>query len=824
MKRHSIPALILCAALMLSGCDADKPAETTPLTDEVTTPASETEPFYSEPINFEYEPSGDGLLLTRYVNEEIVVPETINGQPVKSFRGSAIQDINIKKLIVKARIESMPTLCECPLLTQVDLPSSLEFLTPGAFSMCKALEAVNIEPGGDFCSVDGAVYTADMKKLIFVPYAAGKEITIPEGVEVIGDCAMQYSEATSVKLPSTLKEIGQLAFASSELESVELNAGLKKIGGHAFEKAHIREIKLPEGLETIGRMAFYKTYLDSIYIPDSVTECGGDAFPYCGISAPAHLADTYWLSSNAKVSFRGDSLLDNAIRQGLARFDDNFIFKDITFDGFPELIDFGGSRWMSVYFYNTEKLIWEDSYYNNFSNTEELDGWVNREMWNILKAEYPPGYSFYAIPDEDFIGKVEFYRVNKTGKLLNRVGKLFYFEDGRGINQKSCLYPEDCTLLWELNEDAAREYFAPIGKYVGFDGPFRVEPNGELAESITADGEIITEMPYTLNKIPKSENVYINGKDILHGAKFEGVSYDYDNRTLILDNVTIEATDKVGISFSGIDYPRIKLIGDNRVVSENKRAIDSHETLTICGDGTLTVGSIAMLSTYFYGTSDLYVKENATLKEAYPGAFAESNINEIRLSDSCRMICGTEDEPSRGFRIQGLVIYDDAVCDINSSDYGIYVQDDLHARVRINICNNGRLNIVSAKDGIANNWAGGGELHIYGNAEVNINAGVAGIDIDYSYAAGTSGVVSLSGSPKLTIRSKQGCVRAYTFRVNGGTVDFASGEGFNAVAVKTEINGELEYQEGGYHTEATAVLKLKVKAPETEEEYYSYYY
>ncbi|MCR4779647.1 MAG: leucine-rich repeat domain-containing protein [Ruminiclostridium sp.] len=823
MKRHSIPALILCAALMLSGCDADKPAETTPLTDEVTSSAIETEPFYSEPVNFEYEPNGDGLLLTRYVNEEIVVPETINGQPVKSFRGSAIQDINIKKLIVKARIESMPTLCECPLLTEVDLPSSLTFLTPGAFSMCKALKAVNVEPGGDFCSVDGAVYTADMKKLIFVPYAAGEEFTVPEGVEVIADCAMQSSSVKRVKLPSTLREIGQLAFCSSELESIELNAGLKKIGGHAFEKTHIKEIKLPEGLETIGRMAFYKTYLDSIYIPDSVTECGGDAFPYCGISAPAHLAAVYWLSSNENVSFRGDSLLDNAIRQGLARFDDNFIFKDITFDGFPELIDFGGSRWMSVYFYNTEKLIWEDSYYNNFSNTEELDGWVNREMWNILKAEYPPGYSFYAIPDEDFIGKVEFYRVNKTGKLLNRVGKLFYFEDGKGINQKSCLYPEDCTLLWELNEDTAREYFAPIGKYVGFDGPFRVEPNGELAESITADGEIITEMPYTLNKIPKSENVYINGKDILHGAKFEGVSYDYDNRTLILDNVTIEATDKEGISFRGIDYPRIKLIGDNRVVSEEKAAIDSFESVKILGDGTLTVGRMALLTSSLYGKSDLYVEENVTLKEAYPGAFAESTIGNLSLTYTSRLICGTADEPSYGLVLDELYIQGDAVCDINSSDYGIYVHDKLHAPIRIKLYGNGKLNITSVLDGITNSWSGGGEVYLYGNSELNINAGRAGIDINYDYGASTSGIVSLSDESKLTIRSRTACVRGYRLYVHGGELDFASGEGFNAAAIKTEIDGEIEYQEGGYHTEATAVLKLKVKAPETEEEYYGYY-
>ena len=828
MRYKKIIAAAAAAVMILSGCDTGTPditdaqsSDTT--TSEVTEQPAETAENTDEQVFFEYSEVPDGVVLTRYVNEEIVVPETINGKPVTAFRGNSIQDTNIKKLKVKARLETIPVLCESPYLTEIDLPSSMTTVLPSSFINCKALEAVNVEPGGELCSVDGAVYTADMKKLLFVPYAAGEEITIPEGVEIIADCAMQYSEAKKVTLPSTLKEIGQFAFSKSKLESVDIPAGVKKIGSYAFNETKIKEITFPNGLETIGSSVFTKTYIEKLYIPDSVTECGMDAMPSCPVSAPAQLADTYALSAKSYVSFRGVSMLDNAIRQGIAKFKENFVFKDITFDGFPELIAFGSRHSIDVYFYNTETKVWEDSYYSNFDNLEVLDGWVNREMWNILKENYPSGYSFYAIPTEDFIGKIEFYRVNKTGKLMNRVGKLFYFEDGKGVSQASNLFPEDCTLLWELNKETAKEKYDPLGTYIVFDGPFTDKPNGEIVSEFTAKDEVITEMPYVMNLIPKSENVYVNGSDILHGGSYEGVSYDYDNKTLILDNVTIETTDKNGISIMGIEYSKIKLIGDNRVVSAAKPSIEAFERLFILGDGTLTTGSISILTkSYYYGISDLTIEEKATLKEAYSGAFSDSSILTLSLQDQSRLICGTADEPSHGLRLDKLTVTGNAVCDINSFDYGISNNDELHAPIEVNTYGNGKLNITSTLDGITNGWHGGGEVYLNGNSEVTINAGRAGIDIDYGYGTRTaSGTVSLSDSSKLTVRSRTACVRGHKLSVNGGMLDLKCGEGFNAVAIKTEIDGEVEYQEGGYGDDATQTLKLKVKA--VEPEYDDYY-
>lgn len=815
------------AVMILSGCDTGTPeitdAQSSDTTmSEVTVQPAEPAENTDEQVFFEYSEVPDGVVLTRYVNEEIVVPETINGKPVTAFRGNSIQDTNIKKLTIKARLETIPVLCESPYLTEIDLPSSMTTVLPSSFINCKALEAVNVEQGGEFCSVDGAVYTADMKKLIFVPYAADEEITIPEGVEIIADCAMQYSEAKKVTLPSTLREIGQFAFSKSKLESVNIPAGVKKIGSYAFNETKIREIKLPESLETIGSSVFTKTYIEELYIPDSVTECGMDAMPNCPVSAPAQLADTYALSSKSYVSFRGVSMLDNAIRQGIAKFKENFIFKDLTFDGFPELIDLGGRSGIDVYFYNTETCQWEDSYYSVLETLakKELDGWLYREMDRICEAEYS-GYTFYAIPTEDFIGKIEFYRVNKTGKLLNRVGKLFYFEDGKGASQASNLFPEDCTLLWELNKETAKEKYKPLGTYIVFDGPFTDKPNGEIVTELKVNDEVITEMPYVMNMIPKGENVYVNGSDILHGGSCEGVSFDYDKKTLILDNVTIETTDKNGISIMGIEYPKIKLIGDNRVVSAAKPSIEAFERLFILGDGTLTTGSISILTTsYYYGTSDLTIEENATLKEAYSGAFADSSILTLSLQDQSRLICGTADEPSHGLRLDELTVTGDAVCEINSTGYGVYVPQKSYNRgstqIKVGVYGNGRLDITSGLDGITTEWSGGGQLNISGSAEVNIRSERAGVDISYSY-----GRVWMADEAKLTVRSRTASVRASSLEMNGGTLDLKCGEGFDAAPVNIAINGEVEYQEGGYGDDATQTLKLKVKS--VEPEYDDYY-
>ena len=83
--------------------------------------------------------------------------------------------------------------------------------------------------------MNGAVYTADGKELIFMPrYSDEKKLVIPDGVERIGDRACESCKITELVCPNSLKEIGKYAFAYTDLRIVSLNDGLDAVDDYAF--------------------------------------------------------------------------------------------------------------------------------------------------------------------------------------------------------------------------------------------------------------------------------------------------------------------------------------------------------------------------------------------------------------------------------------------------------------------------------------------------------------------------------------------------------------------------------------------------------------
>lgn len=89
-------------------------------------------------------------------------------------------------------------------------------------------------------------------------------VTIPEGIEVIGPCAFyNNSNITSITIPESVNYISERAFlCCRSLESVTFEGAddgtstLKTIGKLAFAGTAIKEITLPASLETIEEAAF----------------------------------------------------------------------------------------------------------------------------------------------------------------------------------------------------------------------------------------------------------------------------------------------------------------------------------------------------------------------------------------------------------------------------------------------------------------------------------------------------------------------------------------------------------------------------------------
>ena len=160
----------------------------------------------------------------------------------------------------------------CYDLNQVQLPAGLQSLAFNAFSGCTALENVHVDAANAvYASVDGVVYTKDMKTLlIYAPGRNKESFVVPNGVTKIGEYAFANCVyLKNVQLPEGVTEIGKHAFSRSKsLQSVQLPQSLVTIGSYAFyNDAALNSIRIPAAVQSIGLSAFWNcTSLREIYI------------------------------------------------------------------------------------------------------------------------------------------------------------------------------------------------------------------------------------------------------------------------------------------------------------------------------------------------------------------------------------------------------------------------------------------------------------------------------------------------------------------------------------------------------------------------------
>ena len=832
--------IILAAAMLLSGCDTDKPADTgvteepaqvseAPDTAKIT-PGEPHEPDNAVP--FEYSVGVDGdVTVRKFFVQEVVVPETVNGTPVTSVNAATIlKGIEAKKLTINAKIETLNALGMFESLTEITLPDTIKDIKPTLFVNCKSLKAVNIVPGGDYCSVDGVVYTSDMKTLVYVPRAVYGKFVVPETVENIGEDACRYCKISEVELPKSLKTIGKSAFREQQLTTLDIPASVTEIGGYAFrDNAKLETLTLHDGLTTLGELVFDGTAIKELYLPDTVTECGKY---FVGnlrvpISAPYALYDANSdLRDSRYVTFRGETMLDTAVRQALAMNLRDIVFIDLDFDGFPELIRTGSSKYdMYVYKFG-DKDGWE--YYGTWDNEirddplTEHSKWLNQvEAEEKAKSEDSPYYD-----TKKYLDEIELWQANDTGEKIFRFGKYFATETGGFGSPRYSR--DDCTLLATFDLDGVKERYKPVGEFVIFDSEFLSEPGGEVQKTIVTDDFTVDTYPYVINNIPERQKVLINGADLLHGGTYEGVSFDWYNGTLTLDNAVIEGDS--GISFVNLETrPTIELIGSSRVYAGGEPSLTCSQDVYIRGEGTLDIGTTDLYDKASSSMKDafmtLYISCEATVREAVPGAFINNRAN-ITLNENARLICGTEDAPGKGLAVSTLKAMGDSRVDIVSDGNGIQHPTDYYGDMNIYAEDNAKLNITAKRYGMIDDYGNDGYLYVYDSAEVNVKAGIDGVSLGVASSfSNVSGVTMRGDDCKLNVTAEGICITTDYITIIGGTLEVhRTGSGTRALGVKGVItdDGELISQTGSWGDENTPDLKIVVKEKEPDPEEYYY--
>ncbi|MBQ8402877.1 MAG: leucine-rich repeat domain-containing protein [Clostridia bacterium] len=150
---------------------------------------------------------------------------------------------------------------QCGNLESVKLPSSITSISTAAFSFCGKLKSIIIDSANTtYKSVDGVVYTADGKELVYYPAGKGTSFTIPEGVTSIGASAFNNCESLlSVVIPNGVTSIGGSAFMNcTSLTSIEIPEGVTSIGANAFSGCeNLENVVIPASITEIGEKAFF---------------------------------------------------------------------------------------------------------------------------------------------------------------------------------------------------------------------------------------------------------------------------------------------------------------------------------------------------------------------------------------------------------------------------------------------------------------------------------------------------------------------------------------------------------------------------------------
>lgn len=244
---------------------------------------------------FAYSENDDGTVTItggNIVTPKLEIPAELEGKKVSAIGMNAFTGNNvITDLVIPEGVTTLYwySFNTCRNLETVTLPDSLEFIDGWAFERCSRLKTISIPAnvtrinGGAFAqnssmtsitcdpsnknyvSVNGVLFTKDMKELVAYPGGIQGGYTVPATVNHIGDAAFYGALGLdSVTILGNLDFIGFEAFAEcSKLTDVAIRDGVNYVGYWAFRGCNgIKSLTVPQSVTNIGDQAFGFAYAD----------------------------------------------------------------------------------------------------------------------------------------------------------------------------------------------------------------------------------------------------------------------------------------------------------------------------------------------------------------------------------------------------------------------------------------------------------------------------------------------------------------------------------------------------------------------------------
>ena len=191
--------------------------------------------------------SENSITIIGYTNAlpaKVVIPAQINGVPVTRIDDNAFRDCYaMTSVTIPESVTSIGDMAFswCDGLTEVSIPASvvsMEFDDEcPVFYHCDGLQRITVDPDNPCYTSDsqGILYDKAMTTLLQYPLGRAEACVIPACVRRIEDYSFNFADVTAVTIPEGVEYIGEVAFSyCMNLTEITIPASVTYIGTYGF--------------------------------------------------------------------------------------------------------------------------------------------------------------------------------------------------------------------------------------------------------------------------------------------------------------------------------------------------------------------------------------------------------------------------------------------------------------------------------------------------------------------------------------------------------------------------------------------------------------